>query len=65
MDFMFDSVELTFSSSQNMSCVTVPTTQDEIYEYDETFSGHLSTTDSQVLFHTTYTTVTILDDDKG
>ena len=65
MDFTFDSVELTFSSSLNMSCVAVPTTQDEVYENDEMFSGHLSTTDLQVVFQNRYTTVVILDDDKG
>ena len=65
MDFTFDNVEFTFSLSLNMSCVAVPTTQDEVYENDEMFSGHLSTTDLQVVFQNRYTTVVILDDDKG
>ena len=65
MDFTLDSVELTFSSSPDMSCVTIPTTQDELYENDETFRGHLSTTDPQVSLNNNYTTVVILDDDKG
>ncbi len=51
---------LSFSSSPETYCISFNTTQDAIYESDETISVRLDSSESVV-----YSTVNILDDDEG
>ncbi len=59
------STSLSFSSSPDTYCIPFDTTQDVIYESDETFSVGLDSSDPQVVIGFNSCRVNILDDDEG
>ena len=65
MDYTFPNMVVTFDGSQSEICVTLLTTDDSIYEFDETFDLQLSTGSMAVSLSTAVATVTINDDDIG
>lgn len=65
MDYTFPNMVVTFNGSQTEMCVTLLTTDDSIYEFDETFDLQLSTSSMAVSLSTAIATVTINDDDIG
>ena len=56
---------VTFASGSDMMCVVLETTDDNIYEFDETLSLQLDTTDPLVMLAPSQANVTITDDDQG
>jgi hypothetical protein len=56
---------VTFDGSESEMCVMLLTTDDSIYEFDETFDLQLSTSSVAVSLNPAMATVTINDDDIG
>ena len=56
---------MTFDGTENEICVVLETTDDDIYEFDETLSFQLETDDASVILMPSEANVTIIDDDEG
>ena len=65
MDYTFPDMVVTFDGSQSQMCVILMTTDDSIYEFDETVQLQLSSNSMSVSLTPTLATVTITDDDMG
>lgn len=66
MDYTFPDVVVTFDGSQSELFVTLMTTDDSVYEFDETLELQLSTSSMSVVSLTpSMATVTITDNDIG
>ena len=66
MDYTFPDMVVTFDGSQSELCVTLMTTDDSVYEFDETLELQLSTSSMSVVSLTpSMATVTITDNDIG
>ena len=65
MDYTFPDMVVTFDGSQSEICVLLMTTDDSIYEFDETVELQLSSNSMSVSLTPTLATVTIMDDDIG
>ena len=65
MDYTFPDMVVTFDGSQSEMCVLLMTTDDSIYEFDETVELQLSSNSMSVSLTPTLATVTIMDDDIG
>ena len=56
---------LTFNPGDTVQCFYIATTDDTIFEYNETLSAVLSTQDSDVLLVNSMVIISIIDDDNG
>ena len=56
---------VTFDGTQSELCVTLQTTDDGVYEFDETLNLQLSTSSMSVSLTPSMASVTIMDDDIG
>ena len=63
-DYATTSQPVTFRSSDTLLNVTVPITDDSVYELQETFSAMLTTTDPGVEIIANITSATITDNDS-
>ena len=63
-DYATTSQPVTFSPSDTLLNVTVPITDDNVYELQETFSAMLTTTDPGVEIIANITSATINDNDS-
>ena len=65
VDFMAESVKLTFSRTVFRAYKVISIIDDGIFESDETFSHRIRTDDPAAILDPATATVTILDDDEG
>ena len=63
-DYTATSQPVTFRPSDTVLNVTVPITDDNVYELQETFSAMLTTTDPEVEIIANITSATITDNDS-
>lgn len=63
-DFSPTTAEVIFQSVNSVNCVSVPISDDEVLESDETFSVSLNTSDPDAMLSPSSATITILNDDS-
>ena len=63
-DYTATNQSITFRPSDTLLNVTVPITDDSVYELQETFSAMLTTTDPGVVINADTASATINDDDS-
>ena len=65
MDYTLADQAVTFDGSQSQMCVDLMTTDDNIYEFDETILLQLATDSPTLNLAPSMANVTIFDDDQG
>ena len=65
IDFMAETVKLTFSRTIIRAYKVISIIDDGIFENDETFSHRIQTDDPAAILDPATATVTIVDDDEG